>query len=167
MKDQRRIDSFELVELIDLEERKELASHFELSPPQTLKDTAFVREISRFSTTTLSAIIKLRRPFIHILQEIFSFMQGQECKGRTTTRAVVLENLQQELDFFDTALQKAIATALNSRSVSVSKDSLEMGAEELKSDVVKEMRRVCGSSVGVKSHRLYRALCQHKIFSLS
>jgi hypothetical protein len=68
----------------------------------------------------------------------------------------VLEDLQNELDFFDTALQKAMATALNSRLVTASGDTLETRAEELKDSVIKQVLQVRGSSVRVKDWGMTR-----------
>jgi hypothetical protein len=134
IKNQSRLLPAELLKMLDLEERIMLAGELHLTPPVNLDDIAFLNNISRFSATTLlNEIIHLKRPFIWMLQDIYNFMEVQEANGRTTTRAVVLPSARGELFrlLLNPDLKDAIATTLNSQTVSDSIDSLEKRAKEL------------------------------------
>jgi hypothetical protein len=161
MKNQRRVQPRELLEMLDLEERILLAGQLGLTPPENLNDSTFLGRISQFSATTLlSAIVRLRRPFIQMLQEIYQFMAREKARGRTTTRAVVLPSAQGDLQIvFDQSLQQAIATVLNSRIGSVSIDSLEQHAGELSRLVADYMRGIRGSPIRRETYLSHQMRC--------
>lgn len=162
IKNQRRVLPAELLEMLDLEERIMLANELHLTPPVKLKDKVFLNNISNFSATTLlSAIVRLRRPFIQMLQDIYHFMEVKEASGRTTTRAVVLPSTRGELRLlFNPALKDVIATTLNSQIVSTSIDSLEKRAREFRNLVISYMEDFHGSFVTEESEisRVWRMM---------
>jgi hypothetical protein len=109
------IGSAELLALLDLEERKELARELKLPPPKRLRDRAFSTTISTFSVTTLlQTILRMRTPLIRMLQEVHQFLEQQEIRGRTNVRVVALPEAQGEMQVvFSTALKEAVAAALD------------------------------------------------------
>lgn len=127
---QKIIGSVDLLELLDLEERGELADHLDLKRPEKLDDKAFQDEILSISATTLlEHILQLRQPMIRMLQDIYAFLSRQEVKGRSTTRAVILPRAEKDLKIlFDEALTGVIATALDRRR---RKASLEAIAQRI------------------------------------
>ena len=123
----------DLLQLLDLEEQQTLANKLGLSPPVSLGDKGFVDSIAQLSSTTvLGTILRLRRPFLRMLQEINAFLQPQGLRGRTTTRTVILPGeTETELRLiFDQGLQEAIATFLATRGVDKTLETLddEVGA---------------------------------------
>lgn len=148
-KTQRRIQPAELLEMLDLEERITLADELHMTTPKSLNDPAFLNDVLQLSATTLlSTIVRLRRPFIQMLHDVYQFMEKKEASGRTTTRAVILPSARNDLQLlFDQAMKEAIATALNNRIVSTSIDSLEKRARELKDLIARHIKNIHGSSV--------------------
>ncbi len=141
------IGSTELLALLDLEERKELAHELNLPLPVSLRDQAFLTNISTFSVTTLlQTILRLRTPLIRMLQEVYQFLEQQEIRGRTNIRVVALPEVQGEMRVvFSTALKEAIATALDPRITSVDIDTLDQQALELKNLIVTRMVSIRGT----------------------
>ena len=141
------IGSAELLALLDLEERKELARELKLPPPKRLRDRAFSTTISTFSVTTLlQTILRIRTPLIRMLQEVHQFLEQQEIRGRTNVRVVALPEAQGEMQVvFSTALKEAVAAALDPRITSIDIDNLDQQALELKNLIVTRMLSIRGT----------------------
>lgn len=112
--------SADLLRGLDYEERAELAGQLGVSPPSGLNDKSFEEEVSRFSiTTVLGVIVRLRRPFLLMLQDVYQFLSEMGATGRTTTRAVVLPGEHKDIRLvFDSHLREVTATALAPGSTS-------------------------------------------------
>jgi hypothetical protein len=153
-KKSRRIKPAELLEMLDLEERKALASEIGLTPPKNLNDQAFASSIAEFSATTLlRTIIGLRSPIIEMLKEVYQFLEKEEARGRTTVRAVVLPGAKDDLQIlFNPAMKEAIATALDGRIMSSSIDSLEEQARDLRSLIVTHIKSIRDTPVRYQTH---------------
>jgi hypothetical protein len=131
-----RIKPFELLKMLDLEERKTLAFEFNLRPPRNLRDSTFSKSISSFSVTTLlRSIIRMRLPIIHMLQEIHQFLEQQGTSGRANSQAVVLTSALNDLRIvFSSNMKRVIGIALADQTVSFP-DVLDKQAEDLKDSI--------------------------------
>lgn len=148
-KKRRRIQPIELLEMLDLEERKVLASEMHLALPENLNDQAFAKSVAAFSATTLlRIIIRLRMSTIELLKDIYQFLAQEHTTGRTTVRAVLLPDAQDALqELFSPATKEALATALDRKNMLSSIKDLERLAGELEMLVTAQMKDIRGTSV--------------------
>jgi hypothetical protein len=153
-KKRRRIQPVELLEMLDLEERKILASEMHLTLPANLNDRAFEKSIAAFSATTLlQVIVRLRMSTIEMLKDIYQFLEQEHTTGRTTVRAVLLPDAQDALQkLFSSAMKEALVTALDRKDMLSSIDGLERLAEELRMLVTAQMEDIKGASVRRGTH---------------
>ncbi|HJT56623.1 MAG TPA: vWA domain-containing protein [Ktedonobacteraceae bacterium] len=163
-KKSRRIKPVELLEMLDLDERKVLASEIGLTPPENLKDQAFVDSIAAFSATTLlQKIVRLRSPIIEMLKEVYQFLETEEARGRTTVRAVVLPGAKDDLQLlFNSSMEEAIAIALDRRIMSSSIDMLEEQIQELKDIIIDHVESINGTHVRYQT-KMSRAMRSNRM----
>lgn len=119
-KNKPTLRSADLLRSLDYEERVELANELGVAPPAGLRDKSFEGEVSRLSlTTVLGVIVRLRRPFLLMLQDVYEFLGEMGAAGRTTTRAVALPGERKDIRLlFDSHLREVTATALAPGSAS-------------------------------------------------
>ena len=153
---QKRIKPVELIQMLDLDERNDLASLLGINPAESLDDEDFQNQIIQFSATTLlSSILQIRRPFFSMIETVYAFLEKQEISSRTTGKVVLLNDFNEEISLnFNASLHELTVSALNKRSISKHRETIEESTEKLKKIVLAQIKKIKGSKVNVKSRKL-------------
>ena len=139
----KRLQPADLLEMLDLDERKMLAAELEIEGPRNFKDKEFQAQVSEFSfSTILTLIVRLRRPVIEMLQKVFDFLDKLQISGRTTVRAIVLPGSETELEFvIDDHLKGVVATSLSANGDGASFKDLARRTTRLCKDLESILKR--------------------------
>lgn len=155
---QKRIKPVDLIQMLDLDERNELAAMLGMNSSESLDDENFQNQIIQFSATTLlSSILQIRRPFFSMIETVFAFLENQEISGRTTGKVLLLNEFDKEVSLnFNASLHKSVVSALSKRAISKHRETIEEGAENLEKIISAQIKKIKGCKVNVKSRKIDR-----------